>query len=366
MMKTQRFTALVLACVLLAALVIPVGAAAAPKLTYTQSGSTVQLTLQDLGSESVYGVQLELTISGSYSDASFTPASSTAYAPPCHRATTGDSTLVTLYLTDRAPLNRGSTLTLGTLKLSQSFTMPDAAAVTLLDRDLKPVSDRQPIPVSRQSSSSGGSSGGSRPTSAPTPSPTPTPEPTPAPSSGLPFADVKETDWFYAAAKYVHEKGMMNGTAANAFSPNVPASRAMLVTILYRLAGEPPASLPAFSDVAAGQYYAYPVGWAAGQGVVNGYEDGLFRPDGLLTREQLAAVLYRYSRAMGYDTVTRGDLTPFADRAQISPYAQEPMSWAVGTGLLSGMGDGSVAPAGYATRAQVATILMRFCENLVE
>lgn len=371
MTRHRRLTALTLALALVCALALPAGAAAAPKLTYTQSGSSLRLKLQDLGQDSIYGVQLELTLAGECTSASFTPASATAYAPPCTRSVTDGSTLVTVYLTGQSPLNKSGTLELGTLTLSPSpsLSLPDTASVTLLNRDLKPLTDGpQTIAVSRQTSggsgSTGGSGGGSRPTPTPAPTPEPTPEPTPAPE--LPFADVAEQDWFYREVKYIYGKGMMNGTSATTFAPNDPTSRAMIVTILYRLAGSPPAQTPTFSDVPAGQYYTYPVGWAAGQSIVNGYETGQFQPSGLLTREQLAAILYRYSRSMGYNTAQRGDLTGFADCSAISPYAVEPLSWAVGAGLLSGMGDGTISPGGQATRAQVAAILARFCKTFVD
>lgn len=367
MSKHRRLTALVLVLALVCALVLP-AAATAPKLTYTQSGSTARLKLQNMGQESIYGVQLELTLAGKYDSASFTPASATAYSPRCTCVVGDASTEVTVYLTDRSPLNKDGVLDMGSLTLPASFSLPEQAGLTLLDRDLKPLAeDPQTIDVSRQSTGGGtGSSGGgsSRPT--PTPTPTPTPSPSPSPAPALPFDDVGEKDWFFNEVKYVYDKGMMNGTASDAFAPNAPTSRAMLVTILYRLAGSPAAQAPAFPDVSPTQYYAYPVGWAAGQSIVNGYEDGRFLPDGLLTREQLAAILYRYSRAMGYNTAARGSLTGFTDSAKISPYAAEPMSWAVGAGLLSGMGDGTVDPQGQATRAQVATILTRFCKSFVD
>lgn len=368
MIKLRRSIALVLALALTCALFTSVLAADPPKLTYTQSGNSARLTLNNLGNESVYGVQLTLTFSGNYSGAVFTPAASTSYAPPCQRTTVGDSTQVVLYLTAQAALNQGSSFELGTLALPSSFTMPEAATVTLLDRDLKPLADTLAITVSKQTgggSSSGGSSsgGGSRPSPSPSPTPTPTPAPTPVPD--VPFTDVRESDWFYQEVKYVYEKGMMNGVSGDAFAPNSSTSRAMLVTILYRLAGSPAAQAPTFPDVSPTQYYTYPVGWAAGQSIVNGYEDGRFLPDGLITREQLAAVLYRYSRAMGYNTALRGDLSKFSDQGKISAYAAEPMSWAVAAGLLSGMGDGTVNPQGYATRAQVAAILTRFCKAFV-
>lgn len=358
MKKHRRPVCALLVLSLLFALLLPVSAATPPKLVYTQSGAAVRLKLQDLGADSVYGVQLELTLAGTWDSATLAPASALAYAPPCRCVAGEGSTQVTVYLTDQSPLSKNGVLDLGTLTLSASFSMPETATVILLDRDLKPLQeDGLTIAVSRQSTSSGGSSGGgSRPTPTPTPTPTPEPEPEPA----LPFADVKESDWFYQEVKYAYDQGMMNGTAADQFSPGTPTSRAMVVTVLYRLAGAPAAQTPTFPDVPATVYYTYPVGWAAQQSIVNGFEDGSFRPDGLLTREQLAAILYRYSRAMGYNTAPRGDLTGFADRAAISPYAVEPLSWAVGAGLLTGMGNGSIAPGGYATRAQVAAILTRF------
>lgn len=363
----QPLTALALVFALAFALMLPGQAAATPKLTYTQSGNTAKLTLQELGNDSIYGVQLELTFVGQYESAAFTPNASTAYAPPCHRATAEDVTQVTIYLTDHSPLNKDGSLTMGSLTLPGSFTMPEAATVTLLDRDLKPVTNARAIAVSRQSTSSGSSGssgGGSRPTPAPTPTPTPTPTPEPTPATGMPFTDVKESDWYFNEVKYVYSQGMMNGTAETTFAPSAATSRAMLVTILYRLADTPPTLPSTFSDVAAHQYYTDAVGWASAQSIVTGYEDGLFRPNDLLTREQLATILYRYSLAMGYNTTSRGNLSGFSDTDSISAYAREPMAWAVASGLLSGMGNGAIDPAGQATRAQVATILARFCKNV--
>lgn len=360
MTRYRRLTALALCLALLGAFLLPAGAASTPKLTYTQSGSTLRLKLQDLGQESIYGVQLELTVKGKCTSAALTPASSTAYAPPCGCTAGEDHTLVTVYLTDQAALNKNGSLDLGTLTLSASLSLSDAATLTLLDRDLKPVAEEQSIAVSRQSSGGSGGGGGSRPT------PTPSPEPEPEPVPQLPFTDVAEKDWFYNEVKYVYDKGMMNGVSGDSFAPGASTSRGMIVTVLYRLAGSPPAQAPAFPDVALGQYYAYPVGWAAQQSIVNGYETGEFRPGGLLTREQFATILYRYARAMGYSTAARGDLTAFTDLASISPYAGDAMSWAVGAGLLSGMGDGTINPQGSATRAQMAAILTRFCKAFVD
>ena len=180
----------------------------------------------------------------------------------------------------------------------------------------------------------------------------------------LPFVDVNAADWFCEAVRYVYARGMMGGTGANTFSPGGTTTRAMIVTILHRLEGTPAAASSAFTDVPAGQYYAQAVGWASSVGVVNGYGDGTFQPDAPITREQMAAILCRYAQYKGVDVSRRADLTRFPDSAKVSPYAAEPMGWAVESGLITGM-DGQLAPGGSATRAQVATILMRLCENVV-
>lgn len=183
-----------------------------------------------------------------------------------------------------------------------------------------------------------------------------------AADSGVPFTDVKETDWFYPAVAYVYDNGMMGGTGNNRFSPEAITTRGMIVTILYRLEGAPAGSTGTFADVEAEAYYADGVAWAAANGVVTGYGNGLFGPEDPITREQMASILYRYAQYKAYDTTGTGDVTAFADGAAVSSYAVEAMNWAVGVGLLSGVGNNQLDPAGSATRAQVATILMRFCQ----
>lgn len=183
-----------------------------------------------------------------------------------------------------------------------------------------------------------------------------------AANSNVPFTDVKETDWFYDAVGYVYENGMMSGTGNNQFSPNVTTTRGMIVTILYRLEGSPAVSTSSFDDVAAGEYYANGVSWAAANGVVSGYGNNLFGPNDPITREQMATILHRYAQHKEYETTVSGDVSSFTDGASVSSYAVEPMNWAVGTGLLSGVGNNMLNPTGNATRAQAATILMRFCE----
>ena len=186
----------------------------------------------------------------------------------------------------------------------------------------------------------------------------------PAAPVGLPFADVSGSDWFYNDVRYVYGKGIMDGTGADRFSPNAPLTRAMIVTILYRMAGSPSVSGSSdFTDVAAGKWFAKAVAWAAANGIVNGYGSGLFGPNDPVTREQLAAILYRYAVYGGMTAVTlEENLGSFADTAQLSAYAIQAMNWAVGQGLINGSGS-NLVPKAQATRAQVAAIIHRYLER---
>ena len=181
------------------------------------------------------------------------------------------------------------------------------------------------------------------------------------------FADVAAGDWYADAVQYVFENGMMSGTSETTFSPTLTTTRGMIVTILYRLEGTPAVTgTTAFTDVAAGQYYADAVAWAAQNGIVSGTSATTFSPDGVITREQMAAILYRYAQHKGYDVTAKADLSVFTDAAQVSTYATDAMAWANASGLISGTSATTLSPAGSATRAQVATILMRFCENIAK
>ena len=186
----------------------------------------------------------------------------------------------------------------------------------------------------------------------------------PAAPVGLPFADVSGSDWFYNDVRYVYEKGIMDGTGADRFSPNAPLTRAMIVTILYRMAGSPAMSGASdFKDVDSNKWFAKAVAWAAANGIVNGYGDSLFGPNDPVTREQLAAILYRYAVYGGMTAVTlEENLGSFADTAQLSAYAIQAMNWAVGQGLINGSGS-NLVPKAQATRAQVAAIIHRYLER---
>ena len=183
---------------------------------------------------------------------------------------------------------------------------------------------------------------------------------------GLPFTDVTSRDWFYDAVAYVYDKGMMEGTTDTTFAPTMNLTRSMIAQVLYNLEERPEAPGAAgFPDVAAGAWYADAVNWAAARGIVKGYDTGAFGPEDSVTREQLAAILYRYAQVKGYDT-TQGGMTvrEFSDSASISDWAQEAMAWAVNAQVLSGKGNGVLDPQGTATRAEVAQMLMNFGEHV--
>lgn len=182
--------------------------------------------------------------------------------------------------------------------------------------------------------------------------------------TGLPFADVAPASWYADAVQYVYENGMMNGTSDTLFSPDATVTRAMIVTILHRLENAPAAAASGFTDVAAGMYYADAVGWAAANGIVNGVSETRFAPDDPIIREQLAAILYRYAQFKGYDVTGSADLGAYTDAAQISAYATAAMQWANAEGLINGDSATTINPQGNATRAEAATILMRFCQDI--
>ena len=177
------------------------------------------------------------------------------------------------------------------------------------------------------------------------------------------FADVQNNVWYSEAIAYVYNNGMMNGTEKG-FEPNAATTRAMIVTMLHRLEKEPAAGVAGFADVAGGQWYSEAIAWAAVNGVVNGYSETKFAPNDEITREQLAAILYRYAQFKGLNVSAKGDLSGFADGAAVSDWAVEAMQWAVGAGLLNGNEQGRLAPTAGATRAEVAMMLMRFAETV--
>ena len=181
-----------------------------------------------------------------------------------------------------------------------------------------------------------------------------------------PFTDVSEDDWFYDAVKYVVQKEMFAGTSETTFEPNLTMSRAMLVTVLYRMDGTPEVSGSSkFADVLDGQYYTDAVLWATENGIVAGYDNGLFGTNDIVSRQQMATFLYRYAQYKGYDVSLVKGLENYTDSSTVASYAIRPMQWAVANGLINGTSATTLTPTGGATRAQVAVILMRFDEAIV-
>lgn len=183
-----------------------------------------------------------------------------------------------------------------------------------------------------------------------------------------PFTDVDTAKWYHLSVDYVLTHKMMNGVSSRAFAPNANLTRGMLVQILYNLEGKPKGTAANFSDVQADAWYAEAVGWAASNKVVTGYADGTFRPNAAVTREQAAAILYRYAQSKGID-VSVGENTnilSYVDVQQASEYAIPALQWAVGAGVLNGKNGSRLAPTGTATRAEIAAIMQRWCENIIK
>ena len=181
------------------------------------------------------------------------------------------------------------------------------------------------------------------------------------------FTDVAKTHWASDAVAFVVSRGLVLGTSDTTFAPELTTSRSMMVTVLWRMVGQTQGegSL-SFTDVEADSWYTEAVRWAAGSGIVTGYTAETFGPADNITREQMAAILYRYADKMGYDVTGRADLSGYADAGKVSDWTADAMAWAVDQGLITGKTGGILDPQGQATRAEIATIFMRFCENVVK
>lgn len=178
------------------------------------------------------------------------------------------------------------------------------------------------------------------------------------------FDDVSYSAWYADAVEYVVSNGVMNGTGDTTFEPDAALSRSMMVQVLYNMENKPAASDAAFIDVADNAWYADAVAWAAENKLVNGVEENQFAPDDNITREQMAAILYRYAQYKGQDVSARADMNAYTDFAEISSYAEPMLAWAVSKGLITGSSDTTLSPAGNATRAEVAVVLMRYLQQI--
>lgn len=183
--------------------------------------------------------------------------------------------------------------------------------------------------------------------------------------SSIQFEDVDSDAWYQEAVDYVVNSGLMKGTSETKFEPDSNTTRAMIVTILYRMEGEPAVDqLSDFSDVPDNMWYTNAIAWANANGIVGGYDENHFRPDSNITREQYATIMFRYAILKGFETTKSVDLSGYQDASSISPWAQDAMKWANAEGLINGRTYTTLAPAGNATRAETAAILMRFIERL--
>lgn len=301
---------------------------------------------------------------------------SSAYAPQLHRDLTGGlearaalalckqqstQALLTAYQGyDLSKYSQQGQAQLESIQRQAAAAMEAAASesrvTSLLDTALK---DLQAVPVQTpdpQPGGGGGGGGGGAPEEPVTP-----PESKPQePAWVNPYTDVSQDAWYYASVEYVSSNGIMNGYADGTFRPGQRLSRAHLAQLLYNLEGRPQVSAARYTDTEEGAWYESAISWATDAGILTGYADGSIRPNALITRQQLAAMLYRYARYTGRDVSLRADLDGYADAAQISPYALEAMQWANAAGIINGSGD-ALLPGSTATRAQTAAMLNRFC-----
>jgi len=178
------------------------------------------------------------------------------------------------------------------------------------------------------------------------------------------FTDVKSTDWFYKDVQYVQKNNLMNGMSKTEFSPSGVTTRGMIVTILWRLEGEPVIEGKTFNDVNKGAYYYDAVAWASANQIVSGYSETTFAPNDTATREQLATIIYRYASYKNYDISKEAELDKYVDKDQISEYAVKSIMWANANGIISGTSESTISPKDNVQRCQVAAILNRFCNNI--
>lgn len=333
----KRILSLLLAAALAGALLTGPAWAADPAPWVEVNGAgTVEQTISLRGLSGSYdSLQITLTLDKVPTAFVFDAAFSGGEA---HTAYTVSGNSVTLYVTSQNQINQGEAILLGMLTGPDGYKVVSASALKLLDLDAGNL---------REESYSQVGVGG---------------------AGVFPFTDVPEGAWYRDAAAYVYGKGLMNGTGDTTFSPNGATTRAMIVTILWRIEGEPVVNyLMPFTDVSQSVWYTDAVRWAASERIVNGLSDTRFGPTNLITREQFAAILYRYAQYKGVDVSGRADLSArFTDAGQIRSYAWEPMAWASHAGLINGVDAATLQPRGSATRAQAAAILMRFCENIVQ
>ena len=345
-----------------------------------QSATQVRIPLVLEISESIAGAEFTIELSGGLSSLKLEKAQVIAAATLTQVVEKNGSFYCGFFGSDNNYAPTDGQLNIGYLVLdysggAQTVTIRETRIVRLIDKD-ETASTVQRIPtiinITQSTGNTGGNSGGNNGSGADGGGTNIPPiiiiENDSTPLSGnMPFVDVIQGDWFYDAVKYVFDSSLMNGTSATTFAPNANLTRAMLVTILYRYEGEPSATGgTAFTDVPSGYWYSSAIAWASANGIVTGYGDGRFGTNDNITREQFATILMRYAAWKKLDTSKSADLTAFTDASAISSWALAAMKWANAEGLISGRTATTLAPSGNASRAEAATILMRFIEDVVK
>ena len=380
----NKFRSLVISAIM-AAMAIPVAyAAGTPSLNIPANESTQQSVSFNNISSDVKNLQVTINLETYNKEQTYnfySDLSKIAGVEVFYKQNSANS--ITIYITSNInPLTTTGNINLGTIEANESFKITSATNMKTTDginsqtpsmdnstgdndnsNDLDDSNNSSGSNNSNGSNSSSGSNNSGNSNNNNSNDNTDNePENT---ETTIQFTDVNENDWYYDAVKYVYANGLMSGVSDTTFAPNANTTRGMIVTVLYRMENQPNVTIDnSFKDVKSTDYYGNAIYWAKQNNIVSGYNSTTFAPNDNITREQMAAILYRYAAYKGYSVDKTSDLSNFNDTSNISNYALTPIKWAVSSGLISGMGDSTISPLGNASRAQIATILMRFIENL--
>lgn len=351
MKKSRFFTLLLTVGLIFGVYAAPVWAAGSMGLELSgKSTSGLSMKLKGLPAD-CRGVQATITLDQqTATNFSFDSGLS---APGIHCTYLQEGNSLTVYAVSKHALGINGSLKLGVLSSGTEVAVASVSDVKVLNRTLSGSAVADSSVRITTASDVGGAIGDSSNPTVITPN-------KPAEGNGR-FRDVAAGAWYCEAVTYVQEKGLMKGITADTFAPGQVTTRGQIATILYRLEGSPVATVSGgFTDVAAGAWYADAVNWAAAKGIVKGFEDGSFGAEKNITREQLAAMFYRYAEYRGADISVVGDLNSFFDGNAVSSWAANALRWANGSGLVTGKNGGYLDPQGKTTRAEVATMLMRY------
>lgn len=368
----NKFRSLVISAIM-AAMAIPVAyAAGTPSLNIPANESTQQSVSFNNISSDVKNLQVTINLETYNKEQTYnfySDLSKIAGVEVFYKQNSANS--ITIYITSNInPLTTTGNINLGTIEANESFKITSATNMKITDginsqtpsMDNSTGDNDNSNDLDDSNNSSGSTDSGNSNNNNSNDNTDNEPENT---ETTIQFTDVNENDWYYDAVKYVYVNGLMSGVSDTTFAPNANTTRGMIVTVLYRMENQPNVTIDnSFKDVKSTDYYGNAIYWAKQNNIVSGYNSTTFAPNDNITREQIAAILYRYAAYKGYSVDKTSDLSNFNDTSNISNYALTPIKWAVSSGLISGMGDSTISPLGNASRAQIATILMRFIENL--